>query len=82
MKTYHIKDNVDFSIYLGGIGVCVSGGLDSLHDIYEKYNLMDTLYPVTRSCEWVSYTNWPDPGNNHCGKCWWCQERVWGFGKL
>jgi 7-cyano-7-deazaguanine synthase in queuosine biosynthesis len=53
-----------------------------LHDIYEKYNLMDTLYPVTRSCEWVSYTNWPDPGDNHCGKCWWCQERVWGFGKL
>jgi 7-cyano-7-deazaguanine synthase in queuosine biosynthesis len=212
MKTYNIKDNVDFSIYPGGIGVCVSGGLDSalllyftlkyteepihifslasqekllrnthasinvvnkcieltgnynlthhisyvseqtkenlftlpfqflnsntistiytgitknpprhvtdsftlptlenqerdptvtrvvkqksfympwtnidkldLHDIYEKYNLMDTLYPVTRSCEWVSYTNWPDPGDNHCGKCWWCQERVWGFGKL
>jgi hypothetical protein len=212
MKTYHIKDNVDFSIYPGGIGVCVSGGLDSalllyftlkyaeepihifslasqerllrnthasinvvnkcieltgnynlfhhisyapsqtrenlfelpfsflnsgeistiytgvtknppesvtsqftfptleneerdpnivrlvkngvwyipwtninkkeLFEIYKYYDLMDTLFPVTRSCEWErEYKHGPDPGTGHCGNCWWCQERSWGFGK-
>lgn len=48
--------------------------------IYEYYNLTDTLFPLTWSCEskkehngWWTY---------HCGKCWWCKERMWGFGRL
>jgi 7-cyano-7-deazaguanine synthase in queuosine biosynthesis len=47
-------------------------------DIYNKFGLIDSLYPVTRSCE---------KGQElplmfgHCGKCWWCQEREWGFSK-
>lgn len=44
--------------------------------IYEQYDLLDTLFPLTRSCE--KYT---DDFNQHCGKCWHCQERYWGFGR-
>ena len=52
-----------------------------LHKIYQQHNLLDTLFPVTRSCEWINH-EWPDPGMGHCGKCWWCDERQWGFGRL
>ena len=44
---------------------------------YKKYNLLDWLFPVTRSCE--KHTNDFD---KHCGWCWFCQERKWGFGRL
>ena len=52
-----------------------------LCDIYQQHNLLDTLFPITRSCEWINQ-EWPDPGDDHCGKCWWCEERQWGFGRL
>jgi len=43
---------------------------------YKKYNL-DWLFFETRSCEQHT-TNF----TNHCGECWFCQERKWGFGCL
>lgn len=50
-------------------------------ELYEKFNLMDTLFNETRSCE-----HWDKEKTNnfttHCGECWWCDERKWGFGKL
>lgn len=48
-----------------------------VHDLYVKYNLMETLFPITRSCE-----AWTDDFTKHCGECWWCKERIWGFGRL
>lgn len=51
--------------------------------IYRDHDLMDSLFPLTRSCEWQPDIGFgPDPGDEHCGKCWWCSEREWGFGKL
>ena len=47
-------------------------------EIYSHYDLMDTLFPITRSCE-NSKVHFTKP---HCGKCWWCLERQWGFGRL
>lgn len=47
-------------------------------DIYTDLGIIETVYPYTRSCE--SYD--PRYLGTHCGTCWWCQERVWGFGKL
>lgn len=44
--------------------------------VYQQFNLLDTLFPLTRSCE--SLTQF----QGHCGQCWWCQERFWGFGRL
>lgn len=46
--------------------------------IYQLYKDLDVedLYSYTRSCESLTLTS------GHCGKCWWCKERIWAFGKL
>jgi len=51
-----------------------------IYKIYHKFDLLNTLFPITRSCE----GSIEDSGNYtyHCGKCWWCEERLWAFGKL
>ena len=41
---------------------------------YNKFNLMDTIFPLTASC-----TN-PDDKGNPCKGCWWCKEKYWAFG--
>jgi 7-cyano-7-deazaguanine synthase in queuosine biosynthesis len=51
--------------------------------MYREENLIDTLLPVTRSCEYDPncefFDDIEDPGLGHCGECWWCKEREWGF---
>lgn len=44
--------------------------------MYTELGITDSLFPVTRSCESVTLTE------GHCGECWWCEERLWGFGRL
>lgn len=44
--------------------------------IYRELGVEKELYPISRSCE-----AWPLEGQ-HCGRCWWCRERIWGFGYL
>ena len=46
--------------------------------MYKKYNLVDSLLPLTRSCE--SFGESTQDYTQPCGKCWWCLERKWGFG--
>jgi 7-cyano-7-deazaguanine synthase in queuosine biosynthesis len=46
-------------------------------ELYNKFNLNDTLFPLTRSCEEC----YPNGFENHCGECWWCKERYWAFGR-
>ena len=50
-----------------------------LAKLYEKYNVLDTLFSKTFSCEGTV----EDTKNHtqHCEKCWWCQERYWAFGR-
>lgn len=47
---------------------------------YKKYNLMDTIFPLTESCTATE----PNPKNNYlslpCKVCYWCQEKYWAFG--
>tara|TARA_Y100000385_G_C13082070_1_gene634480 strand:+ start:438 stop:1184 length:747 start_codon:yes stop_codon:yes gene_type:complete len=46
-------------------------------DIYKKHNLMDSLYPLCRSC-----TGREDVTNNYteeCHRCFWCYEKKWAF---
>lgn len=47
-----------------------------LAKIYHQENLFETLFPLTNSCSQL------DIVNDHCGECWFCKERIWGFGKL
>jgi hypothetical protein len=49
-----------------------------IKELYDHFDLMDTLFPITKSCEAKTY-DWSTP---HCGTCWWCHERRWGFGRL
>ena len=45
-------------------------------ELYHNLGVIDSLFPVTRSCE--AYTS---NFSKHCGKCWFCKERYWGFGR-
>lgn len=44
--------------------------------MYRELGVEAEIYPITRSCENDRYLV------KHCGDCWWCYERVWGFGYL
>jgi len=46
-------------------------------ELYRYFDVTDTLFSLTRSCE--KYT---DDFSKHCGNCWFCAERKWGFGTL
>lgn len=48
----------------------------SIAKLYRALGVEKELFPNTRSCENDEHTN------GHCGKCWWCNERIWGFGYL
>lgn len=50
-------------------------------DVYEQYGVTNTLFPVTRSCESDDFEATRNL-ETHCGQCWFCLERIWGFGKL
>jgi len=55
----------------------------TIANIYKKLKLLDKLFPLTFSCEYYpSDYEAPDPGMDHCGNCWWCEERQWAFGRL
>ena len=43
-------------------------------ELYSTLNVLDTLFPLTRSCE-----DFTDDFSKHCGECWFCKERYWGF---
>jgi len=47
-----------------------------LADIYREKDLLNSVFPLTRSCEKVGTTL------GHCGECWWCEERKWAFARL
>jgi 7-cyano-7-deazaguanine synthase in queuosine biosynthesis len=44
-------------------------------EMYQSLEILDTIYPITRSCESLTLTE------GHCGVCWWCEERFWAFNK-
>ena len=62
--------------------------------LFKHFNMLEELFPFTRSCEWQKgnttaridapefYVDVANPGDKHCGECWWCKEREWAFGRL
>lgn len=46
-------------------------------ELYTTMGVLDELFPLTRSCE-DDTTDF----SHHCGKCWFCLERKWGYGVL
>lgn len=51
-----------------------------IFELYSHYNLLDTLYPYTWSCENDMQAQSDNPV--HCGTCYFCLERIFAFGKL
>lgn len=53
----------------------------AVYHAYQTYDMMEKLYPHTYSCETV-----PDDYDTmdfvHCGHCFFCLERYWGFGRI
>jgi hypothetical protein len=49
---------------------------------YKKYNVLESLYPYTHSCEAFEKATDHDGNALHCGHCYFCAERWWGFGRL
>lgn len=47
--------------------------------LYDYYGVTKTLYPLTWSCEDDNQANHV---NTHCGRCYFCLEREFAFGKL
>ena len=45
--------------------------------IYQENNLMETLFPMTRSC--VGTARQTDNFARECHQCFWCHERKWAF---
>lgn len=50
--------------------------------IYKHHGLIDPLFKYTRSCEGTEAHLVFEDDLAHCGKCWWCEERIWGFGSI
>lgn len=50
-------------------------------ELYEYFGVLESLFPLTRSCEIT--LEWSNDVNfiNHCNRCWFCFERKWGFGR-
>ena len=46
-------------------------------DMYKRHNLLNTLLPLTRSCEGSEELT--DNFASTCGQCWWCNEREWAL---
>jgi hypothetical protein len=56
---------------------------------YRDYGVMNTLFPLTYSCEEADCLLKQPLGMRrgfqeytHCGQCWFCLERTFGFGRL
>ena len=49
--------------------------------LYKHFNMLEELFPYTRSCEQHANENMDTPTwmVTHCGECWWCKEREWAF---
>tara|TARA_B100001094_G_scaffold331861_1_gene401661 strand:+ start:6379 stop:7053 length:675 start_codon:yes stop_codon:yes gene_type:complete len=45
---------------------------------YVRLSVLEELFPLTRSCEKDNVYTFEE----HCGDCWFCRERKWGFGRL
>jgi 7-cyano-7-deazaguanine synthase in queuosine biosynthesis len=75
-----IKHDVELwrqDISAGIIRPFVNSNKKDIARLYSDAGLLETLFPVSLSCEQPEALE----NFNHCGDCWWCAERYWGFGR-
>jgi len=71
-----IKDEISFNGYF--FTPFINKNKKTIAKIYQELDLMNSLFPVTRSCEAIGKLEY----YGHCGECWWCEERLWGFDRV
>lgn len=49
-----------------------------LRELYIKYDVLETLFPLTASC--VGFAKDTNMFTEPCKKCYWCKEKMWAFG--
>lgn len=76
IKKYSVHTEGDITREFIEIRPFLETDKQEISQLFQKYNLMDNLFPITRSCEDLETVT------GHCGHCWWCEERRWGFGRL
>ena len=58
----------------------------AVKELYDKYDMMEKLYPHTFSCESAPYSRKDINGIRgepvHCGYCFFCLERWYGFDRI
>lgn len=69
---YFVKDEYEFF----EIKPFFQATKQRISDLYGDNDLINSLFPLTRSCEKIGTVI------GHCGECWWCEERKWAFGQL
>ena len=67
-RDYSVKKN-------SNVGLQVGVDKKFLAYQYKKFNLMNSLFPLTKSCV-IPINKNGDP----CKKCDWCKEKYWAFG--
>ena len=70
-----IKKNVD------RIRPFINKNKQAVHAAYQAHDMMEQLYPYTYSCETVP-EDYSTMDFVHCGHCFFCLERYWGFGRI
>ena len=72
-----VAGNKEFELW--GRFPLISTNKKELAKLYKEYNLIDSLLPLTVSCNgYEMYNTWPEP----CGKCVGCKQKFWGFNFL
>ena len=72
--------------FMGGVGYAYYTPFHKVDkrfvsSMYNQYNVMP-LFDLTRSCEVIPEGEFdPEFEKNPCGRCWWCLERKWAFGR-
>jgi len=78
-QDHHVRDPLINRKVIDNDWITPFWNIDKLKiaSIYEELDIMNSLFPFTNSCE-------SDNAKllNHCGKCWQCKERQWGFNIL
>jgi len=94
-ERFPLPDNEKHPVLMGKTNFQPFANIDKkgIYELYNSLGVLDNLFSLTHSCEMThSYTERNAPVgvlmqldlSKHCGKddCWWCQERLWGFGRL
>lgn len=86
---YGKPDHVDVPLFLGMMPFVHKDKKEGTASMYEELDITDELLPLTYSCEESRSSEKTKLSvvdgyqeHTHCGRCWFCLERAYAFGRL